>query len=95
MNKLMESFYLITILGIDLQGMLEMGQTLAQHNDIARKCRALENKIKDYQDSFTAIEKVSLFTWNCNIHYRSLIFHYTSHIFNMMLFCINKVMIQS
>ncbi|KAL6434830.1 hypothetical protein ACFW04_005189 [Cataglyphis niger] len=43
--------------GIDLQGMLEMGQDLAQHNDIARKCRALENKIKDYQDSFTAIEK--------------------------------------
>ncbi|XP_029675789.1 delta(3,5)-Delta(2,4)-dienoyl-CoA isomerase, mitochondrial isoform X1 [Formica exsecta] len=43
--------------GIDLQGMFEMGQTLAQHNDIARKCRALESKIKDYQDSFTAIEK--------------------------------------
>ncbi|XP_070160055.1 delta(3,5)-Delta(2,4)-dienoyl-CoA isomerase, mitochondrial isoform X2 [Polyergus mexicanus] len=43
--------------GIDLQGMLEMGQILAQHNDIARKCRALEPKIKDYQDSFTAIEK--------------------------------------
>ncbi|XP_050462056.1 delta(3,5)-Delta(2,4)-dienoyl-CoA isomerase, mitochondrial isoform X2 [Cataglyphis hispanica] len=43
--------------GIDLHGMLEMGQALAQHNDIARKCRALENKIKDYQDSFSAIEK--------------------------------------
>lgn len=75
----MESFYLITILGIDLQGMFEMGQTLAQHNDIARKCRALESKIKDYQDSFTAIEKVSLFTWNCNIfstYHSYFIMHY-------------------
>ncbi|GAB1863154.1 Delta(3,5)-Delta(2,4)-dienoyl-CoA isomerase, mitochondrial isoform X2 [Camponotus japonicus] len=43
--------------GLDLQGMMEIGQSLAQHEDIARKCRVLEPKIKDYQDSFTAIEK--------------------------------------
>lgn len=43
--------------GIDLQGMMEIGQSLAQHEDVARKCRVLEPKIKDYQDSFTAIEK--------------------------------------
>lgn len=55
----MESFYLTIILGLDLQGMMEIGQNLAQHEDIARKCRVLEPKIKDYQDSLTAIEKVS------------------------------------
>lgn len=55
----MKSFYLTTILGLDLQGMMEIGQNLAQHEDIARKCRVLEPKIKDYQDTFTAIEKVS------------------------------------
>ncbi|CAL1673164.1 unnamed protein product [Lasius platythorax] len=43
--------------GIDLQGMMEIGQNLAQHEDIARKCRVLEPKIKNYQDSLTAIEK--------------------------------------
>lgn len=45
--------------GIDLQGMMEMGQGLAEHEDIARKCKFLMPKIKDYQDSFTAIEKCS------------------------------------
>lgn len=49
------------ILGIDLQGMMETGQELVQHEDIARKCRILEPKIKDYQDSLTAIEKVSYY----------------------------------
>jgi len=64
----MESFYLITILGLDLQGMMEIGQSLAQHEDIARKCRVLEPKIKDYQDSFTAIEKVSQYLYRIVIH---------------------------
>lgn len=59
----MELFYLAIILGIDLQGMMETGQNLAQHEDIARKCRVLEPKIKDYQDSFTAIEKVSQYLY--------------------------------
>ncbi|XP_011870431.1 PREDICTED: delta(3,5)-Delta(2,4)-dienoyl-CoA isomerase, mitochondrial [Vollenhovia emeryi] len=45
--------------GIDLQGMLELGQSVAEHEDIARKCKVLEHKIKDYQDSFTALEKCS------------------------------------
>lgn len=38
---------------------MEMGQGLAEHEDIARKCKFLVPKIKDYQDSFTALEKVS------------------------------------
>jgi len=45
--------------GIDLQGMMELGQGLAEHEDIARRCKFLEPKIKDYQDSFSAIEKCS------------------------------------
>ncbi|XP_012228186.1 delta(3,5)-Delta(2,4)-dienoyl-CoA isomerase, mitochondrial [Linepithema humile] len=43
--------------GIDVQGMMEVGQNLAQHEDIARKSKVLESMIQDYQDSFTAIEK--------------------------------------
>lgn len=43
--------------------MMEIGQSLAQHEDIARKCKVMESKIKDYQDSFTAIEKVLLYLY--------------------------------
>ncbi|KAG5305683.1 ECH1 protein, partial [Acromyrmex insinuator] len=45
--------------GIDLQGVMDMGQSLAEHEDIARRSKLIESKIKDYQDSFTAIEKCS------------------------------------
>lgn len=45
--------------GIDLKGMMELGQSLIEHEDIARKCKVMEHKIKDYQESFTAIEKCS------------------------------------
>ncbi|XP_071573272.1 delta(3,5)-Delta(2,4)-dienoyl-CoA isomerase, mitochondrial [Temnothorax nylanderi] len=45
--------------GIDLQGMMEIGQSLAEHEDIARRCKLLEPKIKDFQDSLTAIEECS------------------------------------
>lgn len=57
----LKEYYLTIISGIDLQGMMEIGQSLAQHEDIARKCKIMESKIKDYQDAFTAIEKVLLF----------------------------------
>ncbi|KAH0946543.1 hypothetical protein HN011_002625 [Eciton burchellii] len=43
--------------GIDLQGMIELGQNLAQYDDIARKCRYMELKIKEYQNSFNTMEK--------------------------------------
>lgn len=52
------SFFIISILGIDLQGMVELGKTLAQHDDVARKCKVLELYIKNYQETFNAIEKV-------------------------------------
>ncbi|KAG5318599.1 ECH1 protein, partial [Pseudoatta argentina] len=45
--------------GVDLQGVMDMGQSLAEHEDIARRSKLIESKIKDYQDSFTAIEKCS------------------------------------
>lgn len=68
-----KEFYNLTIpvAGIDLNGMMELGQGLAEHEDIARKCKFLEPKIKDYQDSFTAIEKVSLCLQRYN--YRDII----------------------
>ncbi|XP_020283298.1 delta(3,5)-Delta(2,4)-dienoyl-CoA isomerase, mitochondrial [Pseudomyrmex gracilis] len=43
--------------GLDLQGMVELGKTLGQHEDVARKCKVLELHIKNYQETFTAIEK--------------------------------------
>lgn len=38
--------------------MMDMGQSLAEHEDIARRSKLIESKIKDYQNSFTAVEKV-------------------------------------
>lgn len=44
--------------GIDVQDIMKFGQELAEHEDIARKSKVLQLRIKNYQDSFTAIEKV-------------------------------------
>lgn len=37
---------------------MEFGQDLTKHKDIARKCKILQLKIKEFQESFNAIEKV-------------------------------------
>lgn len=41
-----------------MNDMMKLGQELAEHEDVARKCKILQQKIRDYQDSFTAMEKV-------------------------------------
>jgi len=46
---------------------MELGQSIGEHEDIARKCKLLESKIKDYQDSFTAMEKVSYYSHKDNL----------------------------
>lgn len=43
--------------GIDLHDMMKLGQNLGEHDDVARKCKILEQLIKDYQESFTSLEK--------------------------------------
>ncbi|XP_076749757.1 delta(3,5)-Delta(2,4)-dienoyl-CoA isomerase, mitochondrial [Xylocopa sonorina] len=43
--------------GIDGSDIMNMGRELAEHEDIARKCKILHLKIKDYQESISAIEK--------------------------------------
>ncbi|XP_017755992.1 PREDICTED: delta(3,5)-Delta(2,4)-dienoyl-CoA isomerase, mitochondrial [Eufriesea mexicana] len=43
--------------GIDVQDLMKLGQQLVEHEDVARKSKILQLKIKDYQESFTAIEK--------------------------------------
>ncbi|XP_076300994.1 delta(3,5)-Delta(2,4)-dienoyl-CoA isomerase, mitochondrial isoform X1 [Lasioglossum baleicum] len=43
--------------GIDLQDVVNFAPKLAEQEDIARKCKIMQLKIKDYQDSFNAIEK--------------------------------------
>ncbi|KAG8222148.1 hypothetical protein J437_LFUL000730 [Ladona fulva] len=45
--------------GIDLNDMSSMGAALAEHSDVARRCKVLEQKIKIYQDSISALEKCS------------------------------------
>ncbi|CAB3359987.1 Hypothetical predicted protein [Cloeon dipterum] len=43
--------------GIDLQDMIELGGQLAEQEDIARKCKILEQMIKNYQDYISALER--------------------------------------
>ncbi|KAJ8681516.1 hypothetical protein QAD02_017308 [Eretmocerus hayati] len=45
--------------GIDLMDAMGLFQELADLPDVARKCKILDMKIKQYQDSFTAIEQCS------------------------------------
>jgi Delta3,5-Delta2,4-dienoyl-CoA isomerase len=42
--------------GLDLTGMMKLGQELAEIEDVSRKGRVLEGSIKAYQDSFSSIE---------------------------------------
>ena len=37
---------------------MKLFQDFSDMPDVARKCKALEKKIKQYQDSFTAVEQV-------------------------------------
>uniref|UniRef100_A0A1B6E6M7 Delta(3,5)-Delta(2,4)-dienoyl-CoA isomerase, mitochondrial n=1 Tax=Clastoptera arizonana TaxID=38151 RepID=A0A1B6E6M7_9HEMI len=43
--------------GIDFKDMASVGAKLAEHEDVARRCKILTNTIKSYQDSLTALEK--------------------------------------
>ncbi|XP_044016220.1 delta(3,5)-Delta(2,4)-dienoyl-CoA isomerase, mitochondrial isoform X2 [Aphidius gifuensis] len=43
--------------GIDLQDAMSLGQNLVDEDDVARRCRMIEKKIKIYQDAFLSIEK--------------------------------------
>lgn len=42
---------------------MKLGQQLVEHEDVARKSKILQLKIKDYQESFTAIEKVAYYNF--------------------------------
>ncbi|CAL7948357.1 unnamed protein product [Xylocopa violacea] len=43
--------------GIDVSDAMNIARELAEHEDVARKCKILNLKIKDYQESISAIEK--------------------------------------
>lgn len=45
--------------GIDFNSMMSLGQTLSEHEDVARRCKILKSLIHKYQDSITSLEKVS------------------------------------
>lgn len=47
-------------IGIDLFDLMNLGQEVANHDDIARKSKVLRCFIKTYQDCLTALEKVLL-----------------------------------
>lgn len=38
---------------------MQLSQDIAEYDDIARKCKYIKNQIRNYQDTFSAIEKVS------------------------------------
>ncbi|XP_059618277.1 delta(3,5)-Delta(2,4)-dienoyl-CoA isomerase, mitochondrial-like isoform X2 [Phlebotomus argentipes] len=42
--------------GIDLMSMMSLGQELSQHEDVGRKGRVMEQKIRQYQDAISSIE---------------------------------------
>ncbi|XP_014218083.1 delta(3,5)-Delta(2,4)-dienoyl-CoA isomerase, mitochondrial-like, partial [Copidosoma floridanum] len=44
---------------LDLKDAMTLFQKFGDDLDVARKCKILEKKIKEYQDSFTSIEKCS------------------------------------
>jgi len=46
------------VIGIDLSDMAEIGSIVQSDDDIARKAKLLYSMIRQYQNSFTAIEKV-------------------------------------
>lgn len=44
--------------GLDLSdAAAQLGTELAEHDDVARKCKVLSNKIKKYQESISSLEK--------------------------------------
>lgn len=45
-------------IGLDLQDAAQLFQDFADKSDVAQKCKILEKVIQQYQNSFTAIEKV-------------------------------------
>lgn len=46
------------IKGIDLYDIMNLGEEIAKHDDIARKSKVVLNFIKTYQDCISALEKV-------------------------------------
>ncbi|XP_059483336.1 delta(3,5)-Delta(2,4)-dienoyl-CoA isomerase, mitochondrial [Neocloeon triangulifer] len=43
--------------GIDLKDMVELGGLLAEHDDIARKCKVIEDWLNGYQNDISAVER--------------------------------------
>lgn len=43
--------------GIDLFDMMGLGQELAEHEDVARRCNVLKRKIQSYQETCSSLEK--------------------------------------
>jgi hypothetical protein len=50
--------YYCCFLGIDLADAAQIGSKLGEHEDVARRCKILHDKIKSYQDVITSLEKV-------------------------------------
>lgn len=44
--------------GIDLYDIMNLGEELTKHDDIARKSKVIRNFIETYQDCISALEKV-------------------------------------
>lgn len=51
--------------GLDMSDMGDFFDTMKSEDDLARKAKVFYNFIRDYQDSFTALEKVKFGIYLC------------------------------
>jgi hypothetical protein len=52
------NLYYCCFLGIDLVDAARIGTKVGEHEDIARRCKIMNDSIKLYQDAITSLEKV-------------------------------------
>lgn len=52
---------LVNISGIDLTDLKDLADILQSDLDVARKFKIFYKMVRDYQDSFTSLEKVSIY----------------------------------
>lgn len=51
----------LIVVGLDLTAAANMGEILAEHDDVARRCKIFRETIIAYQESMSAPEKVGVY----------------------------------
>jgi hypothetical protein len=71
------TYIIVAFLGIDLADAAQMSTKLVEHEDVARRCKIVHDKLKTYQDAITSLEKVM-----CVYHVKVLILTHISKSFS-------------